>query len=200
MPSINMIAPRRAEKKRLETNVRRLVLVILVEIVLTVSIAGILASRTYSTRSMVKGLEVQITKLQPTVHKIEYYDKAIQDLGPKVEILNGAKSDTMRWCRVLDDLSLSLPEKTWLTRLSTGPAQQAEEGLKLTLNGVSVNQNMVGEAMLRINDTVSDFSDLDLHYTQKTFVGLQQAVEFEIQASIELPKDNDSNGEEVQKS
>lgn len=197
MPSINMIAPRRTEKKRLEMNVRRLLLVILTEAILIACIAGVRITQIYSTRSMVDDLGVQITKLQPTVHKIEEYNKAIEKLSPKLKTLNRAKNDTMRWCRILEDLSVSLPDKTWLTRITTGVMQPADESLKLNLNGVSINQNLVGEAMLRMNDNVKDFSNLDLHYTQKAFVGLQTAVEFEIEASIPLPKPKDT---EVQKS
>ena len=189
MPSINMIAPRRAQKKRLESNVQRLVIVILAEVLLMLCIAGFLLMRIYGTRSMVGDLDVQLAKLEPTVHRIEYYDKATQGLKPKVDTLNQAKSQTLRWCRVLDDLSLSLPAKTWLTRISTTPPQAGATEIIVNLNGVSASQELVGQAMLRMHDTVSDFRRLDLHFTQNAIVGFQTAVEFEVAAAIEIPKE-----------
>ncbi|MBI2841835.1 MAG: hypothetical protein HYX78_00385 [Armatimonadetes bacterium] len=193
MPSINMIAPRRAEKKRLESTVRKLVIVLLAEAVLITATAGLMVSRIYGTRSLIQDLDVQLTKLQPTVNTIEKYDKDTQALKPKLETLNEAKLTTLKWCRILDNLSASLPEKTWLTRVATVPPQPLAAEMVVNLNGVSASQNLVGETMLRMHDTVVDFNRLDLHFTQKSLVGKTTAVEFEMEAGIKIV-------EEVQKS
>lgn len=198
MPSINMIAPRRAEKKRLESNIRRLVVVIFAEVLLIACVAGLFISRIYSTHGMIQDLEIQLTKLEPDVKRINDYDKAIQDLKPKLDTLNAAKSDTLRWCRILDDLGTSLPAKTWLVRISTPPTQPTDTNIVVNMNGVSASQELVGETMLRMHDIVEDFDKVDLHFTQKATGGLQTAVEFEIAASMKLPEK--TSGEEVKKS
>jgi len=198
MPSINMIAPRRAERKRLESNVVRLLVVILVEVVAIVGISGLLLTRVYGTRVTITEKQVKLEELRPTVNKIEFYDKATKDLKPKLDTLNQANSETSRWCRVLDQVSISLPEKTWLTRLGTDPIQPAAAELCVKLNGISANQELIGDTMLRMHDTVSDFSRVDLHYTQKAVVGGLTAVEFELAGAIKLA---DKTGkEEVAKS
>ncbi|MEN6372066.1 MAG: PilN domain-containing protein [Armatimonadota bacterium] len=191
MPSINMIAPRRAEKKRLESNVRKLLLVIVVEAAVVVSIFTLMATRVIGTQSSITNLDRQLTKLQPTVDKIEGYEKSTKELAPKLEILNQAKSDTLRWCRVLNALSVSLPDKTWLTRISTTITTDNSD-ITMSINGVSADQSLVGQTMLRLHDTVADFSSVDLHYTQQTLVGPTNAVEFEMAAGIKLPKKADS--------
>ncbi len=200
MPSINMIAPRRAERKRLETNVRRLLLAIVVELVLIAGVAGLMITRIYTTRSMIDDLQVQLTKLQPTVRRIELCEKSTRDLSPKLDTLKGAKAETTTWCRILDQLSISLPENTWLTRISTPVGQAATKGAVVNLNGFSASQDLVGDAMLRMRDNVSDFASIDLHYTQKGVVGHSTAVEFELAAGIKGPAKNGPGKEEVQKS
>ena len=196
MPSINMIAPKRTEKKRLESNLGRLIIVILVEVLSIAFVAGFLITQTYGTRSNIDGLQMQLAKLQPDVHQIEQYEKAIQSIKPKLETLNRAKSDTLRWCRIMDDLSSSMPSDTWLVRVSCPPLQPTSTEMLVNLNGVSTNQNNVGEAMLRMHDIARDFNRIDLQYTKKATVGLRTAVEFEIEAAVNLP---DSTEKEVAK-
>lgn len=197
MPSINMIAPRRAEKKRLESNVRKLLFVIVIEVAVMVSIFTLLVTRVCGTQSDIANLDKQLAKLQPTVDKIEGYEKSTNELAPKLEILSQAKSDTTRWCRVLHALSMSLPDKTWLTRISTTTTPDYAN-ITMSINGVSADQSLVGQTMLRLHDTVDDFNKVDLHYTQQAAIGPLTAVEFEMAAGIKLPKK--ANAKEVEKS
>ncbi len=191
MPSINMIAPRRAEKRRLESNVRRLLIAIVVEVALVALVGGFMMSQIYRTRSMAQSLDVQLTKLQPTVSKIQSFEKMTKGLGPKLDTLNDAKTDTFRWCRVMHNLSLSVPDHTWFTRISTEHAMQDADTVKVNINGLSISQEMVGLTMLRLHDNVPDFSTVDLQYTQKASAGSMNGVEFEVAAGIQLPKKDD---------
>ena len=182
MPSINMIAPRRAEKRRLERDMRRLVIVIAVELIFAVGLGGWVATKIFTTRSQIADLDVQITNFQPTVKQIEEYDSAAAKIAPKLELLKQAKSGTMRWYNTLDRLTQSFPPSTWLTRISTGATRQGED-LALNLTGVSVSQAKVGETMMRLY-TNQDLRGIDLHFTRKTNVGTATAFEFEIGASL----------------
>jgi Tfp pilus assembly protein PilN len=191
LPSINMISPRRAEKRRLEANVRRLVVVILAEAIATVLVCGFMVSKILRAQSGISDLQITIAKLQPTVAKIDYYEKATGELKPKLDTLNQAKSITLRWQRVLDNLSVSMPDKTWLTRIAAqSPATPEAKEMVVSMNGVSASQQLVGETMLRIQNSVRDFDHLDLHFTQKSASGGQDAVEFEIAASVKLDTDD----------
>jgi Tfp pilus assembly protein PilN len=194
-----MISPRRAEKRRLESNVRKLLLAIMAEVLLVVGVAALHVACIRNTRGQIKSLERQIAAVQPTVDKIKYYEAGLGELKPKLDTLNTAKADTLRWRRVLDDLSMSLPQKTWLTRLATlASPDQTKQEMVVSLNGISADQKMVGETMLRIQDKVSDFSQLDLHFTQKSAMSTVNAVEFELAAVIKLVDDTDKK--EVEKS
>ncbi len=195
MPSVNMIAPRRAEKRRLERDMRRLVIVIAVELVFAVGLGGWVATKMFTTRSRIADLDVQIANFQPTVKQIEQYDSAAAKIAPKLQLLNQAKSGTMLWYNTLDRLTQSLPSATWLTRISTGQAKD-DTNLALNLTGVSVSQAKVGETMMRLH-TNEDFRGVDLHFTRETSVGDTPAFEFEIGANLltaPAPKEVTKNG------
>jgi len=189
MPSINMIASRRSEKQRFERNARRLMVVILVEVLVGVLLGTLFTFRICGTRARIADLDVQLQKLRPTVKKIEDYEAATAKLGPKVQLLQQAQDRTLRWRNLLDKLATALPAQTWLTRLgSTKVAGQADgDPATISLNGISVSQNQVGEAMLRLNK-YADFKSVDLHYTRGSSAGARQTVEFELAAALKENK------------
>jgi len=183
MPSVNMIAPRRAERMRLERDMRRLLVVIMAEIVLAVGLGGWTCTKLLTTRNRTSELKLQLARLQPVVKQIEGYEKATKKLMPKLELLNAAKDRTMTWCSILDRLTQSLPQSTYLTRVSTEQSNKKNGGAKVTLNGVSISQSKIGETMMRLQN-IPDFKEVDLHFTQPTVVRKASAIEFEIGAVI----------------
>ena len=197
MPSINMIAPRRAEKRRLERDMRRLVLVILVELVCAVAGGGWVCTRLLTTHSRIADLDVQLARLQPIVKQIEDNERATKALAPKLDLLNKAKDRTMRWYNTLDRLTQSLPQSTYLTRLAAKKTEKTENaGATVNLSGVSISQAKIGETMLRLS-AIPDFQKVDLHYTQSSCVSGCPAIEFEIGATMkseEAPKGAKTNG------
>lgn len=183
MPSINMIAPRRAEKLRLEREMRRLVVVIMAELILAVGLGGWVCTKLLTTRSQVASLDAQLNSLRPVVKQIEGYESATKKLVPKLQLLNDAKDRTMTWYNVFDRLTQSLPQSTYLTRISTDKAQKPENGAKVKLTGVSISQAKIGETMIRLH-AIPDFTAVDLNYTQQTSVDKASAVEFVIDAAM----------------
>lgn len=182
MPAINMIAPRRAEKRRLERDMRRLLIVIVIEVVFAVGIGGWLCTRLFSARAQIADLEVQLAKLQPVVSQIQRYESATAKLEPRLKLLDKAKDGTLRWYNTLDRLTQCVPESAWLTQVSSR-ADRSGDGLQMDIRGVSATQAHVGETMLRIN-TIPDLERVDLHFTQSGKVGNAEAVEFEIGTSM----------------
>jgi len=180
MPSINMIAPRRAEKRRLEMAMRRLAVLILAELVFAVALGGWVFMKTLTTRASIAELGAQMQTLAPSIKKVKDLDAKTAQLQPKVDLLNQAKSRTMRWYSTLDRLTQSMPASTWLTRLSTS-TNVTTKALVLNINGMTSEQARVGEAMMRLQSN-PDFASVDLHYTQKGTTSGTHAIEFEIGA------------------
>jgi len=197
MPSINMIAPRRAEKRRLEQAMRRLVVVILAELVFAVALGGWVFMKTLTTRASIAELNAQLQTLEPSIKKVKNLEAKTAALRPKVDLLKQAKTNTMRWYNTLDRLTQSIPSSTWLTRLSTS-TDVTTKALVLNLNGMTSEQARVGETMMRLQAN-PDFKSVDLHYTQKGTMNKAQAIEFEIGATFvgsepQTPKGAAANG------
>ena len=107
MPSINMIASRRSEKNRFERNMRRLMVVILAEVIIGVALGAMFTIRICNTHARISDLDIQLQKLQPTVKRIEDFETATAMLKPKLQLLTEAQGKTLRWRSLLQVLSLS---------------------------------------------------------------------------------------------
>lgn len=192
MPSINMIAPRRAEKRRLERAMRQLVMLILAEFVFVVALGGWVFTKTLTTRATIAELNAQLQTLAPKIKTIQQLDQKTAKLKPKVDLLNQAMTQTMCWYNTLDRLTQSVPASTWLTRLSTSTAA-GSKSLTLNIAGMTDEQARVGETMLRLHSN-PDFKSVDLHYTQKGTQESAQIIEFEIGATLLDKQQDDEKG------
>jgi len=195
MPSINMIAVRRQEKKRQEQNIRKLLYAILGEVGLVVAVAFLLTARILVTQNQIGRLSDRVNALQPSVTKIQQLQSETAALMPKVQTLDGAKADTLFWYKNFYVVTASLPPKTWLTSLGTGTgagsgagsasAASAAPGTAdgadptLSLVGVAMSQAVVGEMMLRMNQAPS-LDHVDLASVQQQKIGKADAVGFQM--------------------
>lgn len=190
MPSINMIAVRREEKRRQEQNIRKLLYAILGEIGLVVLVAFVLTARILVTQNQVGRLSERVNALQPSVTKIQQLQTQTAGLMPKVQTLDGAKADTLFWYKNFYAVTASLPPKTWLLSLGTGTGVGAAPGTgmpgtaggddpTLSLIGVAMSQAVVGETMLRMNQAPS-LDHVDLAFVQQQKIGTADAVGFQM--------------------
>ena len=177
-----MIAPRRAEKRRLENAMRRLALLIMAELVFVVALGGWVFTKTLTTRATIAELNAQQQMLAPKIKIVQELDKKTAQIKPKVDLLNQAMVRTMCWYNALDRLTQSVPESAWLTRISTATSA-GDKDVVLTIAGMADEQARVGETMLRLYSN-PDYKNVDLRYTQKGTQGLAETVEFEIGATM----------------
>ena len=208
MPSINMIAVRREDKRRQENNIRKLLYAILGEVGLVVLLAFVLTARILVTTGRVSELNGQLDKLKPRVAAIQSLQTQTADMMPKVETLDGAKSDTLFWYKNFYAVTASLPPKTWLTSLGTGTGAGAAPGTAtpgaaggddptLSLSGVAMSQATVGETMLRMNQSPS-LDHVDLAFVQQQKIGMADAVSFQmtvhLKPEVDPSKPTDTKG------
>lgn len=202
MPSINMIATRRAERKKLERQVRMAALAVLSLVVVGFALMSFMTARIYATERAIDKLDEQLASIQPTVKQIAEYEGETKKLQPRLQLLADSREKTLLWYSVMQNLSRSMPDKTWLTNISTvksvenqrtAPAASSSGGpvaaaaaapqVSLKLRGTSVSQMMVGEAMLRLNGW-PEFQQVDLAYTQQGGNPEVETIEFEINAQL----------------
>ena len=115
MPSINMIALRRSEKRHQEQNIRKLLYSIAGEIGVFVAVAGVMTTRILVMQGHVSDLDARLDKLKPQVAQIQSLQTQTAALQPKVDTLAGAKADTLFWYKSFYAVTNSLPAQTWLT-------------------------------------------------------------------------------------
>ena len=188
MPSINMIAVRREEKRRQEQNIRKLLYSILGEIGLVVAVTCVMTARILVTQNEISRLSDRVKTLQPAVTKIQQLQSQTAALMPKVQTLDGAKADTLFWYKNFYAVTTSLPPKTWLTALGTGaaggtgtvtPGAASGDDPTLNLVGVAMSQAIVGETMLRMNQAPS-LDHVDLAFVQQQKIGTTDTVAFQM--------------------
>lgn len=201
MPNLNLIAARREEKKRLERNTRHL----FVGLVGTVASVLVLVSALGAQRLTLKGeltqANAKMEKLKPVLDEISRIEKEAAELKPKVETLQTAKADTLRWRALYQVVSQSVPASAWLSGMSS-TAQNGET--TLTLTGIAPSQTLVGECMTRLGQ-YPVFDKVELRFTQTAGAPEDpvQRVNFEIGAHLtptapkadEKAKDEGSKGD-----
>jgi len=190
MPSINMIAVRREAKRRQELNIRKLLYGIGGEIALVALVTTVMTARILVTQGQINDLSERLTKLQPQVVRIQDLQNQTAALVPKVETLDGAKSDTLFWYKSFGAVTDSLASKAWLTSMATGsgtagaaeaaaPGAASGEDPILSVSGMAMSQAEVGETMLHMNQSPA-LDHVDLSYVQQQKVGDADAVAFQM--------------------
>ncbi len=190
MPSINMIARRREEKRHQEKNARKLLYSIAGEIGVVTAAAFVLTARILVTQGQIGGLSDQLAKLKPQVAQIQALQAQTAALQPKVDTLDGAKADTLFWYNNFYAVTDSLPPKTWLTSLGTGsgggvaaaavtPGSTSGTDPVLNLSGVALSEATVGQSMLRMNQSPR-LDHVVLSFVQAQKIGNVDAVSFQM--------------------
>ena len=162
MPNVNLIAARRAEKKRVEKNTRRLLFGFAVEVVALVLLGMYLGVQRVQIRGGIAAADAKMIRLQPTLDRIAAIEKDMAVSKPKLDTLLSAKADTLRWRAMLQIVSQSVPGNAWLSAIS---AAGTGDETTITLAGVAGSQTLVGETMTRLQ-SYPVFDKVELRFTQ----------------------------------
>lgn len=179
---INLIAARRAERKK-----REMIRAVLLRSMVGVGAAGIFtaAFMTVSIQvvnSRIEDVSQQTAMLQDTVTTVEQLQSNMSALQPRVATLMKAQNATNRWRAILQEISVSLPEKTWITSFAS--QKGATDGF--TVTGQSISQNQVGKAMMRLG-TQAYIKEVTLQYTQAA--NSQKGVTFALNGALDPMED-----------
>lgn len=174
---INLIAARRAERRKLE--LIRGVLARCMFAVGGLALLGIafMTISIQNTRSRIRDVDTQTDMLQATVAKVKSLEANMAAVQPRVTTLLSAQNATNRWRAVLQEVGSSLPAKAWLTSFAT----QQNPADTFIVTGQTVSQSLVGQTMLKMNKKAYVRS-VDLHYTQSSTSN--KLVNFEVAGSV----------------
>jgi Tfp pilus assembly protein PilN len=183
---INLIAARRAERRKLE-----LIRGVLTRSMFAVGALTILggAFMTFSiqnTRSRIRDVDAQTAMLQTTVARVEQLQANMADVQPRVATLLTAQNATNRWRAVLQEVGASLPPKAWITSF----ASQQTPPDSFVFTGQTMSHEKVGQAILHLTKKPY-VRGVDLRYTQLNPMG--KIVSFEVAGTLD-PVEGGTNG------
>ena len=207
MPSINMIATRRAQKRRQENNTRNLAYGVLGEVGLVLVIVSVLSIRLVAANGRLSDLQEQFSKLQPRVTQIQKLQQETAVLTPRVAMLDGARDDSLFWYNNVFALANSLSATAWVNTISsnTGSALvSAAPGVAsgpapiLSVQGYAANATQVGQTMLLLNQSPyvdhAELSFVDEHKFGTTpAVSFQMSVHLKPEPAAVAPVKGDAN-------
>jgi Tfp pilus assembly protein PilN len=198
MPNVNLIAAHRDERKKIERIAGQLFIALGTSVGIFVLLGFYLAARHLSLNADMAAAEARMQKLRPILSEINRIDSERSSLLPKVETLENAKIDTLRWRAVFQLVAQSTPSDTWLSQLSSTEGEEP----KITLTGLTSSQTQVGQLMTNLQAHPL-FAKVDLSYNQTLPPSPNdnvQRVQFEVVTILrslrpkEAPKDGTAPG------
>ena len=99
-------------------------------------------------------LKSEIKKQEKTIKKIEEYKKKKQILTKKMEIINRLQNGKTGPVHILNDLSVSLPGRLWLTSLK-------QKGMSLNISGKALDNISISNYMVNLEKSLY-FKNIDL--------------------------------------
>ncbi len=193
MPFINLIAEQREKKRASERKVRAWFYVFLSSFILGISVCGLLFIRTQMLIADTRELQRDAEKLRPIIEQYEATKNALAQLSPRLKTLEKAVESTKRWNRIFTHFSYVTPTDTWLTALKSDSKQEKGKPLSVTFTGMSANQELIGELMLRLQQSF-DLGNITLKYTDAKRIQVGEGLEFQIVST--LPGTEEAHTEE----
>lgn len=143
MPNINLISERRDEKRRMETLTRQLFFGFSISVAALVSVGSFLLTERIGLSATIAEADAKMQKLQPALAEIDQVRKETSEKLPKVETLERARYDTLRWTMLFQSVSQALPHDVWLTTLGAPEGEQ----IVVTLAGSAPSQNVAAQVV-----------------------------------------------------
>lgn len=126
-------------------------------------------------RQEVANTKLEITRLTAEAGEIEKFKQQKQELDKKLDVIKELNAKKTGPVEILDQLSLLIPEKAWITSVNN-------TGNNLILNGMAVDNPTIAFFMKNLQSS-SHFQGVELELTQQE--GMNH--KFTIKCRIKLP-------------
>jgi len=184
MPNINLIAARREEKKRMERLTRQLFFGLAASVGALVVLVTYLGAERFKLNGELAEAQEKIQRLQPKLDEIARIQKDTNDLKPKVDTLQTAKSATLRWRVLMTAVSQGIPDNTFITQFSSTGGDAGS----ILMIGTSDTLSRVGDTMSRLQEhPIFDHIVLDHTTSNGGGVDTPPQVTFQIMAHMRPP-------------
>jgi len=182
MIDINLLPVREAKRK---ADVRQLGMQFLLAFILAGAGIGFthshIVTRISSSEQRIRQMEADIKQFQPQLDQVAAFRKKKAALEKKIEVIEDLDRARSGPVRVMDELASHMPEKLWLTSLTT-------EGNSISLKGEGMDNELVAVLMRSLNESPY-FEKVDLRGTElgNSKEGLK-LVKFNVDAMVTSPK------------
>ncbi len=160
MVKINLL-PIKSElrQKALIEHIVLLVLCITLVFILSWFVQSSITNQKHMLQQEITQTKLEIKKLTAEAGEIEKFKKQKQELERKLEIINDLNTKKSGPVEVLDQLSLIIPEKAWITSVKNS-------GNSLSLNGIAVDNPTIAMFMKKLQAS-RYFDNVELVLAQK---------------------------------
>jgi type IV pilus assembly protein PilN len=124
-------------------------------------------------------VEREIEDLKKIIGQVDEYKKQQEILKRKLEVIRRLRANKTGPVHMLDELATHIPEKLWLTNLT-------EDGGRISLEGVSINNEVIATFMGRLEDSAY-FTEVYLVSIQRSEIDGLKLKNFTITARMTLP-------------
>jgi type IV pilus assembly protein PilN len=175
MIKVNLLPVRAARKK--ETFMNQIYVGILVIIISL----GVVTWRAWTMQSHIKSLEAQVSKrtkelkdletIQKEVDKFKAMNKILED---KIAVMTSLEEGRDWFIRIVDHISMSIPDNVWITSMSLGAGRSRRGGgggissSPISINGEAYEKDAIGYFISNLESNDTYVSSVDLgRITQK---------------------------------
>jgi Tfp pilus assembly protein PilN len=182
MPYINLIHDYCTLRRKQEQKAKTAMIALLSVSGVSLVGMGVMLIMRENVRGQSADVRAVIARIQPIMNDIDRSKKQLGVLNPRLTSLQDAQSITRHWTNALAHFSKNVPGGVWLTAIKS--QQKAKEGnVEVTLNGVSLKQEGVGDLMLRMKG-LQDFTDVQLKFTQEDRNPDLSTIRYEVLAKL----------------
>ena len=182
MPQINLIQEQRLAVRHQERQVRVVLMAICGIGVVSFLTAGYFTFETVRYTLRMGDLQNQKKKLEPIMKTVQENEDLIASLNVRTQTLESADKDTSRWTAILTHLSSNTPDGVFLSDFKSSQSDP-KSGISLGLTGMSIDQNRVGQFIMRL-EAAKDLEGVALRYTQEKVGPNNRSTQFELAASV----------------
>ena len=182
MIDINLLPVREARRK---ADVRQLGMQVLLAAILGAASIGFVhshvVSRISETEERIRQMEADIKQFQPQLDQVAAFRKKKSSLEKKIEVIEDLDRARTGPVRVMSELATHMPDRVWLTNLTT-------DGTAIKLKGEGMDNELVAVLMRALKESPY-FDNVDLQGTElgNSKQGLK-LVKFNIEATVASQK------------
>lgn len=140
-------------------------------------------------------LMAQNTRYREVIERINLVQKREEDIKKRLAVISSILEERVYWSEILRNLTHRIPDRIWLTSLSTydlakgeGKPQTGSIGGKgVKFNGTALSNSAIAAFVFALENS-SDFENVVLVYSQKNESQDRDLYDFEISADIRRVK------------